>query len=49
MVTVNVETGEVKVNGKVLKGKGITGMALEILNTGSLIDYLKRVSVKSTN
>ncbi len=49
IVRVNVESGEVQVNGKVLKGKGITGMALEILNTGSLIDYLKKVSLKPNN
>ncbi|WP_054837873.1 3-isopropylmalate dehydratase small subunit [Sulfuracidifex metallicus] len=49
IIKVNVETGEVIANGKVLKGKGITGMALEILNTGSLIDYLKKVSIRQTN
>ncbi len=45
-VKVNVETGEVIVGNKVLKGKGISGMALDILKEGGLIEYLKKVSVK---
>ena len=41
-VVVNVETGEIRVNNtKVLKGKGITGMPLEIIRAGGLIQYLK--------
>ncbi|AAY79669.1 3-isopropylmalate dehydratase small subunit [Sulfolobus acidocaldarius] len=45
LVRVNVETGEIVVNGsKVLKGKGISGMPLEILITGGLITYLKKAS-----
>lgn len=41
-VVVNVETGEIRVNNtKVLKGKGITGMPLEIVRAGGLIQYLK--------
>ncbi|AHC50756.1 3-isopropylmalate dehydratase small subunit [Sulfolobus acidocaldarius SUSAZ] len=45
LVRVNVETGEIVVNGsKVLKGKGISGMPLEILKTGGLITYLKKAS-----
>lgn len=41
-VVVNVETGEIRVNNtKVLKGKGITGMPLEIIKAGGLIQYLK--------
>ncbi len=43
-VVVNVETGEIRVNNsKVLKGKGITGMPLEILKAGGLIQYLKAI------
>lgn len=45
-VKVNVESGEVIVGNKVLKGKGIVGMALEILKYGGLIEYLKAVSNK---
>jgi 3-isopropylmalate/(R)-2-methylmalate dehydratase small subunit len=45
-VVVNVETGEIKVNNtKVLKGKGITGMPLEIIKAGGLIEYLKKAKV----
>jgi len=45
-VKVNVETGEIIVNGqKVYKGKGISGMPLEILKAGGLLEYLKKVSV----
>ena len=41
-VVVNVETGEIRVNNtKVLKGRGITGMPLEIIKAGGLIQYLK--------
>ncbi|MBW9141990.1 MAG: 3-isopropylmalate dehydratase small subunit [Candidatus Aramenus sp.] len=40
-VKVNVETGEIEVNGKVYKGKGITGMALEILKKGGVMNYIK--------
>jgi 3-isopropylmalate/(R)-2-methylmalate dehydratase small subunit len=40
-VKVNVETGEVMINGnRTLKGKGITGMALEIIKVGGLVNYL---------
>jgi len=47
-VKVNVETGEIVVNGqKVYKGKGISGMPLEILKAGGLLEYLKKVSVNS--
>ncbi|MBP1357497.1 MAG: 3-isopropylmalate dehydratase small subunit [Sulfolobus sp.] len=45
-VKVYVESGEVIVGDKVLKGKGIVGMALEILKYGGLIEYLKAVSNK---
>ena len=45
-VVVNVETGEIRVNNtKVLKGKGITGMPLEIIKAGGLIQYLKALKV----
>ncbi|EHP70512.1 3-isopropylmalate dehydratase, small subunit [Metallosphaera yellowstonensis MK1] len=44
VVKVNVETGEVRVGNKVLNGKGITGMALDILKAGGIMEYLKRVS-----
>ncbi|AWR98721.1 3-isopropylmalate dehydratase small subunit [Metallosphaera hakonensis] len=43
-VKVNVETGEITVNGKTLKGKGISGMALDILKSGGIMEYLKKVS-----
>jgi len=47
-VKVNVETGEIIVNSqKTYKGKGISGMPLEILKTGGLLDYLKKVSVNN--
>ena len=47
-VKVNVETGEIIVNNqKTYKGKGISGMPLEILKTGGLLDYLKKVSVNN--
>ncbi len=43
-VVVNVGTGEVIVNNgaKVLRARPITGMALEILRSGGLLEYLKR-------
>ncbi|BCS93003.1 Isopropylmalate/citramalate isomerase small subunit [Metallosphaera sp. J1] len=44
VVKINVETGEITVNGRVLKGKGITGMALDILKSGGIMEYLKKVS-----
>ncbi|QKR00608.1 3-isopropylmalate dehydratase small subunit [Metallosphaera tengchongensis] len=44
IVKVNVETGEVQVNGRTLKGKGISGMALDILKSGGIMEYLKKVS-----
>jgi 3-isopropylmalate/(R)-2-methylmalate dehydratase small subunit len=47
LIAVNVETGEVRVGSKVLKGKGISGMALEILKAGGLIDYLKMLQRRS--
>jgi 3-isopropylmalate/(R)-2-methylmalate dehydratase small subunit len=43
LIMVNVEAGEVMVGGKVLRGKGVSGMALEILKAGGLIEYLKRL------
>ncbi|MDT7875696.1 3-isopropylmalate dehydratase small subunit [Sulfolobus sp. SCGC AB-777_L09] len=44
-VKVNVETGEIIVNNtKVLKGKGITGMPLEILKMGGIMNYLKSIN-----
>jgi 3-isopropylmalate/(R)-2-methylmalate dehydratase small subunit len=45
-VVVDVETGEIVVNSsKVLKGKGLTGMPLEIVKSGGLIEYLKKAKV----
>jgi len=44
VVSVNIETGEVKTNKGIVKCKGITGMALDILKSGGLIEYLKKVS-----
>lgn len=47
-VKVNVETGEIIVNGNItLKGKGITGMPLEILKSGGILSFLK--TARSTN
>ncbi|MEM2725218.1 MAG: 3-isopropylmalate dehydratase small subunit [Candidatus Nezhaarchaeales archaeon] len=42
LISVNVETGEIKVGCRVIKGKGVSVMALEILKAGGLIDYLKK-------
>ncbi|MFB6470008.1 MAG: 3-isopropylmalate dehydratase small subunit [Vulcanisaeta sp. AZ3] len=41
--SINVESGEVIINNgqKVLKTRPITGMALEILKSGGLLEYLK--------
>lgn len=49
-IVINVESGEVKVinKNKVIKCKGITGMALEILKANGLIEYLKNL-MKRTN
>ncbi|MBB5252807.1 LeuD/DmdB family oxidoreductase small subunit [Sulfurisphaera ohwakuensis] len=47
-VKINVETGEIIVNNqKVYKGRGITGMPLKILESGGLLDYLKKVSIQN--
>jgi 3-isopropylmalate/(R)-2-methylmalate dehydratase small subunit len=44
VIVVNIETGEVIINGaRIVKCKGITGIALEILKSGGLIEYLKNV------
>jgi len=44
-VRANVETGEIEINNKIkVQGKGITGMALEILKAGNLINYLMSIS-----
>ncbi|MEM1644715.1 MAG: 3-isopropylmalate dehydratase small subunit [Ignisphaera sp.] len=44
-VVVNVETGEVVVNNsKSIKCKSVTGVALEILKAGGLIEYLKKIA-----
>ncbi|WP_338603378.1 3-isopropylmalate dehydratase small subunit [Sulfolobus tengchongensis] len=48
-VKVNVETGEITVGNKVLKGKGITGMALEILQSGGIMEYLKKMQTVNRN
>lgn len=41
IIKVNIESGEVTVGNRVIKCKGITGMALDILKAGGLIEYLK--------
>lgn len=41
VVRINVETGEIEVNGRKYQGKGISGMALEILKAGGIMEYLK--------
>ncbi|MEM0016153.1 MAG: 3-isopropylmalate dehydratase small subunit [Saccharolobus sp.] len=49
-VVVNVETGEVIINNsKVLKGSGISGMALEILKSGGIMEYLRKIQTVSRN
>ncbi|MEM4085380.1 MAG: 3-isopropylmalate dehydratase small subunit [Saccharolobus sp.] len=49
-VVVNVETGEVIINNsKVLKGYGISGMALEILKSGGIMEYLRKIQTVSRN
>ncbi|QGA53605.1 3-isopropylmalate dehydratase small subunit [Sulfolobus sp. E5-1-F] len=48
-VKINVETGEIIVDNKVLKGKGITGMALEILESGGIMEYLKKMQTVNRN
>lgn len=46
IVKINVETGEIEVSGKKkLQGKGISGMALEILKSGGIMEYLKKLKV----
>jgi len=39
-----VESGEVRIGERTLKGKGITGMALKILESGGIMEYLAKVS-----
>lgn len=47
-VKVNVETGEIILNDNItLKGKGITGMPLDILKSGGILSFLK--TARSTN
>jgi 3-isopropylmalate/(R)-2-methylmalate dehydratase small subunit len=41
IVRINVETGEIEVNGRKYQGKGISGMALEILKSGGIMEYLR--------
>ncbi|MCY0873809.1 MAG: 3-isopropylmalate dehydratase small subunit [Acidianus infernus] len=41
IVRINVETGEIEVNGRKYQGKGISGMALKILKSGGIMEYLK--------
>ncbi|ACP54287.1 3-isopropylmalate dehydratase small subunit [Saccharolobus islandicus] len=48
-VKIDVETGEILVGNKVLKGKGITGMALEILQAGGIMEYLKKMQTVNRN
>ncbi|BBD72890.1 3-isopropylmalate dehydratase small subunit [Sulfodiicoccus acidiphilus] len=43
-VRVVIETGEVTVGDKRLSGKGVTGMALKILESGGIMEYLAHVS-----
>ncbi|MEM1678802.1 MAG: 3-isopropylmalate dehydratase small subunit [Ignisphaera sp.] len=44
-IKINIESGEVIVNDKVIKCKGIAGMALDILKAGGLIEYLKTLRI----
>ncbi|AOL17832.1 3-isopropylmalate dehydratase [Sulfolobus sp. A20] len=48
-VKVNVETGEIEAGNKLLRGKGITGMALEIIKAGGIMEYLKNMQRVSRN
>jgi len=49
-LAVNIETGEVIVNNaKTTKCKGISGIALEILKAGGLIEYLKKIALTRTS
>lgn len=41
IIKINIESGEVIIDDKVIKCKGIAGMALDILKAGGLIEYLK--------
>uniref|UniRef100_A0A7C5XJ71 3-isopropylmalate dehydratase small subunit n=1 Tax=Ignisphaera aggregans TaxID=334771 RepID=A0A7C5XJ71_9CREN len=43
IIVVNIEEGKVLVRNKVINCKGITGMALDILKAGGLIEYLKNL------
>uniref|UniRef100_A0A7C2V9K7 3-isopropylmalate dehydratase small subunit n=1 Tax=Ignisphaera aggregans TaxID=334771 RepID=A0A7C2V9K7_9CREN len=43
VIVVNIETGDVRIGDKTLKCKGVTGLALEILKAGGLIEYLKKL------
>ena len=43
LIAVNVETGEIKVGGKILRGRGISGMALEILEAGGFLEHLEKL------
>ncbi|MEM0006566.1 MAG: 3-isopropylmalate dehydratase small subunit [Ignisphaera sp.] len=44
-IKINIESGEVIVDDKVIKCKGIAGMALDILKAGGLIEYLKTLRI----
>ncbi|MEM4576347.1 MAG: 3-isopropylmalate dehydratase small subunit [Candidatus Nezhaarchaeales archaeon] len=46
VISVNIETGEVRAGCRVIKGKGISGMALEILKAGGLIEFLKKFQLE---
>ena len=45
VIKVDVERGEVIAGNKRIMCKGITGMALEILKNGGLMEYLKRLRI----
>lgn len=40
LIRVNIETGDVIVNDKVLKGHPLSGIALEIIKVGGLLNFL---------
>lgn len=45
IIKINIESGEVIIDDKVIKCKGIAGMALDILKAGGLIEYLKTLRI----
>lgn len=47
IIKVNIESGEVVIGNHTIKCKGVTGMALDILRAGGLIEYLKNLEKKN--